>query len=136
MTSLLSFPRDAVRADQLQAREAVRVEVLARTLAAEASEDFDVLDRTEQAHLRYLACYVLRARQQTWTRAADRHAKDAVIRTLKTECGSKFAGLPEAQYETYASLLLHAVLSAHRGLLEGSTPMAPGTYLEIVGGEE
>jgi hypothetical protein len=137
MTNLLAFQREAERYDLLQSADSLRVDRLARDIADTASEDFDRLDRREQALCRYLATYALRGRQDCWVRAANRAAIDALIRTLKTECGAKFAGLPEAQYASYAAILLHAVLSAHRGVLEGSRPMAPGEYLSIVnGGEE
>jgi hypothetical protein len=128
---------DMIRHDSLQMNEALHVEYLARHLVDVAVwQSFSETDRRVQARARYMATAAVRGMNDRWEDEGIRKAKDAITRTLKDECGKAFAGiLLEEHYDALATILVHAALSAYRGVTEGSTPMTPGDYLRVAQGD-
>jgi hypothetical protein len=128
---------DMIRHDVLQMREALLTENIAKELVDRVLwQSFEETDRRIQARARYMATAAIRGMNDRWEAEGIRQAKDAITRTLKDECGKAFAGvLLEEHYDALATILVHAALSAYRGVTEGSSPILPGDYLRIAQGE-
>jgi hypothetical protein len=129
---------DMIRHDVLQMREALMVENMARDLVDRVIwQSFEETDRRIQARARYMATAAIRGMHDGWEQEGIAKAKHAILRCLKDECGKAFAGiLLEEHYDALATILVHAALSAYRGVTEGSSPILPGDYLRIVQGEQ
>jgi hypothetical protein len=129
---------DMIRHDVLQMREALMVENMARDLVDRVIwQSFEETDRRIQARARYMATAAIRGMHDGWEQEGIAKAKQAILRCLKDECGKAFAGiLLEEHYDALATILVHAALSAYRGVTEGSIPMTPGDYLRVAQGEQ
>ena len=122
------------RFDILQAREVLAVHVVARELVDRTlGQSWEDTDRRLQARARYLATHAMRSMSDGWEQEARRRAKEAVIRALRTECGSTTRDLSQAHYDALAGILVSAVLDTAKGVTEGSSPITPGDYCRIVG---
>lgn len=117
---------------QRQAEESLRVLKLAQTVAELAyNRELAELPRKQQATCRYLACHALRMTSVNWQHAALNAAMNACKTWMLTEGGKRFRGISENHLELVAVMLVPAILTAYRGVSEGSQAMTPGRYRAI-----
>ena len=120
---------------KLQTDESIVVLRMAQHLAELAfNRELAELPRREQALCRALACQAVRLTSQHWQDAALSDAMKACVRWMRTEGGKAFRELSEPQLEAIAVMLVPYVLTAYKGISEGSLPMSPGRYLAITEG--
>lgn len=120
----------------LQAREALRVEVLARDLFSAVGVDYDTADRRTKARARYLMTQAVRClTSDAWEQEGAQQAQAAMIAAMRGECGTVLRNLSPEQYASFARILFYAAWSAYTGLTQGSSPIPPGDYLRLTQGD-
>ena len=67
--------------------------------------------------------------------AALGEAMQAAQRWMREDAGSAFRHLSDAHHEAIAAFLVPVIVTAYHGITEGTIPLEPQRYLDIVNGE-